>query len=145
MARARIFEDGMAYFGPDYSPEIANKREKPRENWTEEDWNTFRKLIESIEQLTEAGETFDEVQVKPKYRDFETEINHREKKYNGTEYAWSKEIVANQTQFQMTGLKPDTEYEWKIRQRFINEDGTPPSDWGPWSEIRTFRTKKEKG
>ena len=138
MARARILEDGTAYFGPEDTLELEGKEEKPKVDWTQADRETFNKLLDTIRQLVEEGEDIYDVRVKPKRMDFETELNYRKKGSDDT--FWEKKIVRNKTNTQISDLEADTEYELRLRQRFIKEDGTP-MEWGQWEPTRIMRTK----
>ena len=141
MARARIFEDGTAYFGPEDEIEVKEKKEKPRSEWTEADRKTFDQLTDAVRRLVEEGKDFYDVRVKSERRNYDTELNYRKRGDNDS--SWKKKIVRNQTQTEISELEAGTEYELRIRHRFIREDGTP-MEWGEWEPTRIIRTEPPK-
>ena len=137
--RARILDDGSAFFGPEESPELKGRKEKSISEWTDQDWETMKRLGHQLKQVTEGGKD-DDIEfmiVTPRKKDFESQIQYRKK---GSEDEWNSFTVRNRNEAQINNLEPDTEYEVRVRNRFIEDDGTP-GPWEDWQELAPLRTR----
>lgn len=137
--RGRILDDGSAFFGPEESPELKGRKEKIISEWTNQDWETIRKLGDQLRAASRdgKGDDIDFMIVSPRTKDFESQLQYRRK---GSNDEWNSFIVRNKTEAQISNLEPGTEYEVRIRQRFIEDDGTV-GPWSDWSELINIKTK----
>ena len=75
--------------------------------------------------------------VTPRKKDFESQIQYRKK---GLGDEWNSFIVRNRNEAQINNLEPDTEYEVRVRNRFIEDDGTL-GPWEDWQELTPVKTQ----
>ena len=101
----------------------------------------MRRLGDKLKQVTGGGKD-DDIEymiVTPQKKDFESQIQYRKK---GSK-EWNSFIIRNRNEAQLTNLEPDTEYEIRVRNRFIEDDGTS-GPWESWEELDPLKTQPTK-